>query len=280
MSPGAEHSPYIEDVSGWTHEEAAGRILRRYARYHSPFTRDDILRRYNLDSGTVDRVLALLKSDKFIIAGDFNGSGEPGFCHFVIFERALKKSINDAARAVKPRSASHLACFMPFWQNVNKTSVSQEETLYDIIKQMEGLYLPADWWEEIIFPARIHRYSPSTLDSLCRNGRIIWRTGVNSSEKSITLAWYCTENIPVENIPVGAGNIPVYTGNIPIGTGNIFIGTGNALVDTGDISAGTGNTSIGTGNITVNTGNLPSTQVLYHQLKYFVNTGLEKEHRD
>lgn len=278
--PEAEHSPYIEDVSGWTHEEAAGRILRRYARYHSPFTRDDILRRYNLDSGTVDRVLALLKSDKFIIAGDFNGSGEPGFCHFVIFERALKKSINDAARAVKPRSASHLACFMPFWQNVNKTSVSQEETLYDIIKQMEGLYLPADWWEEIIFPARIHRYSPSTLDSLCRNGRIIWRTGVNSSEKSITLAWYCTENIPVENIPVGAGNIPVYTGNIPIGTGNIFIGTGNALVDTGDISAGTGNTSIGTGNITVNTGNLPvnTGNTPIGTGNAFVNTGHEKEH--
>ena len=145
---------------------------------------------------------------------------------------------------------------------------------------MEGLYLPADWWEEIIFPARIHRYSPSTLDSLCRNGRIIWRTGVNSSEKSITLAWYCTENIPVENIPVGAGNIPVYTGNIPIGTGNIFIGTGNALVDTGDISAGTGNTSIGTGNITVNTGNLPvnTGNTPIGTGNAFVNTGHEKEH--
>ena len=188
-------SPDIEDVSGWTHDEAIGRILRRFARYNSPFTKDDILMRYNMESESVDQALSRLKNDKFIVAGDFKGNGEPAFCHFAIYERALRRSINSAAKAVKPKGFRHLACFMPFWQQVGKKGVSQTEMLYNIIKQMEGLYLPADWWEGIIFPARMKGYSPANLDVLCNSGRIFWRTACDPSEKNLTLAWFCTENI-------------------------------------------------------------------------------------
>ncbi len=191
-------SSYVNDISDWTQEESAARIVRRYARYNSPFSKDDILKRYNIDNCAVDNILNTLMSNRYIIAGQFAQAGINSFCHSIIYERAVKKSMSHAALAVKPKSTENLACFMPVWQNVARASISAEETLYDTIKQMEGLYLPAGWWESIVFPARIKGYFPGLLDALCGNGRVFWRTGQSPPGKSIALAWFCTENMSID----------------------------------------------------------------------------------
>src|SRR4030095_11983155 len=43
-----------------------------------------------------------------------------------------------------------------------------------ILAQLDGLELPARAWERDVLPARLERYEPATLDTLCVRGEVGW----------------------------------------------------------------------------------------------------------
>src|SRR2546425_12103194 len=43
-----------------------------------------------------------------------------------------------------------------------------------VVDLLEGFEAPAAAWEEDILPARLGRYDPSWIDSLCLSGRLVW----------------------------------------------------------------------------------------------------------
>jgi ATP-dependent Lhr-like helicase len=77
---------------------------------------------------------------------------------------------------------------------VGADSPDREGLLKQVIRQLEGLYLPAQLWESTVFPARIPAYSPEMLDRLCSQGAVFWRVRPEGNEGPISLAWYGPES--------------------------------------------------------------------------------------
>lgn len=80
------------------------------------------------------------------------------------------------------------AKFVPGWQGVGRTAPAAPEQLPAVIRQLAGLALPVEWWEDFIFPARLPGYQASWLDQLISTGQVFWR--IPRGEGPTRLAWY------------------------------------------------------------------------------------------
>lgn len=179
----------------WTKEDAILRIIRRFSRYHSPFTLEDLQTRYGFDGKIIEQMLYKQKSDGLLTKGHFTHPNKDEFCHIRVYEAIVRKESSLKSNEVIAQSPSAYAAFLPYWQRIGTETADREAALYEVISQMEGLYLPVDWWENIVFPARIEGYSPAHLDRLCTSGRVLWRISSDNVDKNLSLAWYCIENL-------------------------------------------------------------------------------------
>jgi len=65
--------------------------------------------------------------------------------------------------------------YLLHWQWVQPgTQLSGPEGLLRIIRQLQGLELPAPAWEQEVLPARLSDYKPSDLEALCLSGQVVW----------------------------------------------------------------------------------------------------------
>lgn len=187
-----KHGNTGDGVLEWTEEEALSRIIRRYARYCSPFQYKDLLDRYPFIHDKADKILKRLEEDEVIIKGSFKDTGEV-WCHASVLDKARKIHMAAARDSVVAKDGAVFASFLPSWQKVGREPVSPVDELYDSIQKLRGLYLPAEWWEEFVFPARIKGYKKAYLDRLCSSGRVVWRVKEDSS--SPKLSWYTAEGL-------------------------------------------------------------------------------------
>lgn len=184
--------PFIHpDDNEWTPEKAATRILRRYARYNSPFTKTDLLEHYPYKEETLSKILAKLQAEGHLIYV----ADQKNYYHSTIYERAVHLTVNLAADAVSAREPSILSCLLADWQKIGVETVSPQDRLLEVITQLEGLFLPAQSWENIVFPARVPGYTPGLLDKLCTLGEIVWRILPDEFTKEIKLAWFKLDSL-------------------------------------------------------------------------------------
>jgi ATP-dependent Lhr-like helicase len=170
------------------------RILRRFARYNSPFEKEDLFVRYPFPGLKLEKILSRLAADGTLIYSEERGK----YFHATIYDRAARLSANMAADEIKSRSPGALAMLLFDWQKLAASPAAPEEQLYEVITQLEGLYLPADAWESIVFPARITGYGPAMLDRLCASGRVVWRILDADPKNQFKLAWFKAESISFE----------------------------------------------------------------------------------
>lgn len=182
----SKDEPGIDEM--WTPQEALSKVLRRFARYNSPFTEESIGKRYPVTLDTIKKVLGRLKEDGFLIKGRFGSSVEEEWYHVSVFERMRRHSLNLARKSVKTKGLREFAAFLPVWQGIGREIVSSVEELYRVIMQLKGLYFPAEWWEDFIFPTRVPGYKKTYIDKLCSAGRVVWR--VKQEGTALKLAWY------------------------------------------------------------------------------------------
>ena len=89
--------------------------------------------------------------------------------------RIHRLTIGRLRREIEPVSAADFIRFLLRWQHSHPgTQLHGRAGLVQIIGQLQGLELPAPAWETHIFPARIGRYDPSTLEDLCLAGEVSW----------------------------------------------------------------------------------------------------------
>lgn len=189
--------PSWQNQDTWGREDAILRILRRFSRYNSPFSKADIELRFGLPSMLINKALLQLHEAGILVKGSFSVETTEAFCHIKLYEAMVRKTSTLKANEVNTRKSSAYAAFLPLWQGMSQESGSPEEALYRVIRQMEGLFLPWEWWETIVFPGRVKNYSPGHLDRLCASGRVFWRAKQADDEKGLTLAWYATETSPL-----------------------------------------------------------------------------------
>lgn len=180
----------------WTQEEALYRIVRRYARYNSPFTEEAVANRYQVNCEILNKVLQRLKEDGILSKEAFGNSGMEEWYHSIIIEKIRLHTMQAARKSINALGIEYLGDYLPRWQGMGREIVSPVENLYEVILQIRGLYLPAEWWEDFIFPSRIKGYRKSHIDKLCAAGRVVWR--VRALEGMPRLAWYPAEDLSEE----------------------------------------------------------------------------------
>ncbi|TYQ15818.1 UNVERIFIED_CONTAM: ATP-dependent Lhr-like helicase [Acetivibrio alkalicellulosi] len=192
-----------QESDNWTQDEAITRIIRRYARYNSPFTCEDIVKRYTFSSSKVNKILSKLQGEGIIIYAE----STKVYYHSNIYDRVTRLSLSMTADEIQSKDPHLLAAFIFKWQKMHINGVTLEDTLYSAIKQLEGIYLPAQIWETIVFPARIKGYSPQLLDKLCGSGKIVWRILDENSKKEMELAWFCVESLSYDEDIINAESL-------------------------------------------------------------------------
>jgi ATP-dependent helicase Lhr and Lhr-like helicase len=159
-------------------EEAVRMIVQGWMECLGPTTVSAIAARLGLAERRVEAAMFALEANGTVLRGCFT----PGqrtmteeWCERGLLARIHRLTIGRLRREIEPVSAADFMRFLVRWQHVHPgTQLHGRAGLSQIIGQLQGLEVPAPAWESHIFPARIGRYDPSTLEHLCLAGEVSW----------------------------------------------------------------------------------------------------------
>jgi len=78
-------------------------------------------------------------------------------------------------REIEPVSAADFIRFLLRWQHIQPSArLHGRDGVFQVIRQLQGLELPAPAWEQSILPARVANYDPTDLENLCLSGILTW----------------------------------------------------------------------------------------------------------
>jgi ATP-dependent helicase Lhr and Lhr-like helicase len=164
-----------EDLSA---EDAVRMMVQGWMECLGPMTVPALAARLGLPERRVEAAMLALEANGILLRGHFT----PGqhrvteeWCERGLLARIHRLTIGRLRREIEPVSAADFMRFLLRWQHVHPgTQLHGRAGLAQIIGQLQGLELPAPAWETHIFPARIGRYDPSTLEHLCLAGEVSW----------------------------------------------------------------------------------------------------------
>lgn len=170
--------------------EAAVRIIRRFVMGVGPFTVNDILSRYK-----TDYKLVAVAIEKLCATGEvtrLKSAATPEniiYCHGNVFDRIKRKTVILAKRDIKPKEPEIYCSYLLEHHGIGVDILPAEEKLQNAVGMLQGLFLPAGWWEDFIFPSRVKKYDAKILDYLCSTGVIRWvgRNNKNTREVAFFL---------------------------------------------------------------------------------------------
>ena len=194
---------FLEDVP-----DALGRLLRRYAATHGPFTTADVRARYGID---VSAALRELERSGDLIRGELRpGGSEREWCDPEVLRRLRRASLAVLRKEIEPAEARELARFLPAWQGVDRHPASGAgiDRLREILVPLQGLVLPAEVWERDILPRRTGAYSPVWMDQLCAAGELVWIGAGALGRNSGRVALYFREDLALLGPPPYRGEPP------------------------------------------------------------------------
>ncbi|MDQ3812138.1 MAG: DEAD/DEAH box helicase, partial [Chloroflexota bacterium] len=201
----------VPDVYLESSQDALATLLVRWARTHAPFTARDPAVRWGLPSALVHDTLRRLEDAGTVLRGEFQPGGtEREWCDPDVLRALRRRSLARLRREVEPVPASALARFLPAWQGVGSESGSMDR-LYEVVAQLEGVFLPWSTYERDVLPARVRGYQPRLLDELCASGEVVWvgrgslggddgRVALFRRDKLALLSPMAPENPPAEPI--------------------------------------------------------------------------------
>jgi ATP-dependent Lhr-like helicase len=159
-------------------EEALQLIVRGWMECLGPTTVPSLAVRVGLSERRVEAAMLALEANGTVLRGRFTpgqGNASEEWCERGLLARIHRLTIGRLRREIEPVSAADFIRFLLRWQHVQSgTQLHGRAGLVQIIGQLQGLELPAPAWESHIFPARIGRYDPSTLEALCLAGEVSW----------------------------------------------------------------------------------------------------------
>jgi ATP-dependent Lhr-like helicase len=156
-------------------EDPAADLLSRYARTHGPFRLEDAAARFGMPLATARLGLERLADRGRVLEGDFlRGGREREWCDAGVLRAIKRRSLARLRREVEPVEPAAFGRFLLEWQGVARPRAGLD-ALLTVVEQLQGAPIPASVLEREVLPARIERYRPADLDTLCAAGEITWR---------------------------------------------------------------------------------------------------------
>jgi ATP-dependent Lhr-like helicase len=192
--PAASLAPSVELPLGFNEkvesaEEAHKKIVQGWLEVSGPITASGLADRLGSRREKIEAALIALESAGAVLRGDFTGedrpNGEPEWCDRVLLARIHRLTLGRMRKEIEPVSAADFMRFLLGWQQVAPgTKRRGRDGILHVIRQLQGLELPAPAWEHQVLPARIEQYDPADLEHLCLAGIVAWgrlRSGAAAS---------------------------------------------------------------------------------------------------
>ncbi len=188
--PDAAEQPHLRVPSGfddvWTREDAVVEIVRARLTAIGPSTVAAIARPLALAASTVAAALVRLEGEGYAMRGRFTpGATHEEWCERHLLARIHRYTIRRLRREIEPVERADFMRFLFEWQRVAPEARGMgRDALAATIAQLEGFEAAAAAWEEEILPARIRDYTGTSLDELCRSGKLVWARLVGGNQGS------------------------------------------------------------------------------------------------
>ena len=171
---GAQPPPGLPDVFLEPVDDPLGTLLGRWARTHGPFLTAEPAARFGLPVGVVEALLAARADRGVLLRGEFRPEGrEREWCDPEVLRSLRQRSLAALPREVEPVEAPVLARFLPEWQGVGSEARGIDR-LVEVVRQLQGVPIPASVLERDVLSARVAGWSPRLLDELAAAGEVAW----------------------------------------------------------------------------------------------------------
>ena len=171
---GAQPPPGLPDVFLLPVEDPLGTLLGRWARTHGPFLTAEPAARFALPVGVVEALLAARADRGVLLRGEFRPEGrEREWCDPEVLRSLRQRSLAALRKEVEPVEAPVLARFLPEWQGVGSDARGVDR-LVEVVRQLQGVSIPASVLERDVLSARVSDWSPRLLDELAAAGEVAW----------------------------------------------------------------------------------------------------------
>ncbi|MDQ3898493.1 MAG: DEAD/DEAH box helicase, partial [Actinomycetota bacterium] len=95
------------------------------------------------------------------------------WCDPDVLRQLRQRSLAALRREVEPVDAGVLAGFLPAWQGVGSDARGLDR-LVEVVRQLQGVAIPASVLETDVLASRMGDYSPRLLDELTAAGEVVW----------------------------------------------------------------------------------------------------------
>ncbi|HZZ11100.1 MAG TPA: ATP-dependent DNA helicase, partial [Paraburkholderia sp.] len=180
LYPGKPFDPPLGAPKGydetWNADDARLDVLRARLTGFGPLPAQSIARALMLPTATVESTLLRLEAEGYVMRGHFTpGATEEEWCERHLLARIHRYTVKRLRREIEPVERHDFMRFLFEWQHLSPDTRSEgRDALAAVLDQMEGFQAAAGAWEEDILPARVKAYSNTSLDELCRAGKIVW----------------------------------------------------------------------------------------------------------
>jgi len=151
----------------WTRDAAIVELIRGRLSIVGPTTISELAASLRISDRDAETALLTLESEGVVLRT--GGS----WCDRRLLARIHRYTLNRLRSEIEPVAASDFTRFLFAWQHVAQ-KLTGVDGLRMVVAQLEGYEVPANAWERYILPARIDRYDPATLDTLCLTGEVGW----------------------------------------------------------------------------------------------------------
>ncbi|KXU82310.1 ATP-dependent DNA helicase [Paraburkholderia monticola] len=163
-------------TDSWSADDALVDVLRARLTGFGPLTVDAIARPLGLPAGRVEEALIRLEAEGYLLRGRFTPhTRHEEWCERHLLARIHRYTVKRLRREIEPVERHDFMRFLFEWQHLTQaTRAEGRDALAAALDQLEGFQAAAGAWEEDILPARVRAYASSSLDELCRAGKIVW----------------------------------------------------------------------------------------------------------
>ncbi|WP_246016668.1 DEAD/DEAH box helicase [Cohnella phaseoli] len=175
-------------------------VLGRYADNVVSFTDAELCERYPALtlSNAKEAVEELLEKGLIERAPHAASADERLWTSAKVASRLVRLSIRHARSKAEPiepaRWCGQIALRQHAW---NGTQLQGSEGLLEVMKRLQGLFLPLSHWETIVLPTRLTGYRKEHLDLLCASGELIWIGRKEEGDKEGKVAFFLTDSKPL-----------------------------------------------------------------------------------
>ena len=158
--------------------EAIRAAVQGWMEILGPVTAQELAQRLGLSVSSVNVALAALEGTGNVFQGRFSPElpeGEVEWCDRRLLARIHRLTLGALRQEIEPVTPADLMKFLLQWQHLGEgRKLHREDGVRAVVRQLQGLELPAQAWEKDILPSRIELYDPADLDRLCLAGEVVW----------------------------------------------------------------------------------------------------------